>query len=78
MRRHKAGARVDASTDLPGRLVLSDFSCGDVKNPAAEEVAVLTVGVANQLPGFDVVRACPACMTPRSDIAQCCRGPKHT
>ena len=27
------GALVDASTDLPGRLVLSDFSCGDVKNP---------------------------------------------
>ncbi|SDS81554.1 hypothetical protein SAMN04515669_2000 [Jiangella sp. DSM 45060] len=25
------GALVTASTDLPGRLVLSDFSCGDVK-----------------------------------------------
>jgi hypothetical protein len=27
------GALTSASTDLPGRLVLSDFSCGDVKNP---------------------------------------------
>ena len=28
-----AGALLSASTNLPGRLVLSDFSCGDIKEP---------------------------------------------
>jgi len=27
------GTLLGASTDLPGRLVLSDFTCGDVKEP---------------------------------------------
>jgi hypothetical protein len=28
-----SGTLLSASTNLPGRLVLSDFSCGDVKEP---------------------------------------------
>jgi hypothetical protein len=28
-----AGTLLGASTNLPGRLVLSDFSCGDIKEP---------------------------------------------
>jgi hypothetical protein len=32
-----AGALTSASTNLPGRLVLSDFSCGDIKEPPPPE-----------------------------------------
>ena len=28
-----SGTLLSASTNLPGRLVLSDFSCGDIKEP---------------------------------------------
>jgi hypothetical protein len=31
-----AGALTGAATNLPGRLVLSDFTCGDVKEPPCD------------------------------------------